>query len=412
MELYIHIPFCVRKCRYCDFLSFPGGDADSYLFQLISEMEQAAKEPGICGKMVSSVFIGGGTPSLLHPGQFARLSDAVRKYFSMEKDAEWTIEANPGTITKEKLAAWKEGGVNRLSMGLQSAHDTELKLLGRIHTLEEFLENYAIARHMGFDNINIDLMSALPGQTLSSWKETLRTVLSLRPEHISAYSLIVEPGTPFYEEYGPMSEALEQYGEYEAMPAELSGSFSEERRLPGETLDREMYHLTKTLLAEAGYHRYEISNYALPGRECRHNRGYWDGTEYLGVGLGAASLLEHRRFSVTSDIQRYLSLSAADFAAGRHLEDIHALTEREQMEEFMFLGLRLTEGVRESRFFARFGKTMDAVYGEALGKLRKEGLLGRAEDEGPAGSPHDARWFLTERGTDVSNAVFAEFLMD
>ena len=437
MELYIHIPFCVRKCRYCDFLSFPVGDVwectagadkscgssqfcpagqvDSYLYQLTAEMEQMAARPEIRGEMVSSVFIGGGTPSLLHPDQFLRLAEAVRKHFPLEDGFEWTIEANPGTITKEKLSAWKEGGINRLSIGLQSASDEELKLLGRIHTFGEFQENYGLARSMGFDNINIDLMSALPGQSVTTWEHTLRTVLALKPEHISAYSLIVEPETPFYEEYGAMAEAVAEYGEYEAMPEELLKQFPEEKRIPGERADREMYHLTKTMLQEAGFHRYEISNYALPGYECRHNRGYWDGTRYLGLGLGAASLIGQKRFSVIRDKDRYMAYSAADFAAGMHLEDVQDLTLREQMEEFMFLGLRLTEGVSESRFRERFGKALPEVYGPVLQKMASEGLMEKTYvciRQGTGKNGADTRWRLTEQGLDVSNTVLAEFLLD
>ena len=280
MELYIHIPFCVRKCNYCDFLSFPAGleSIESYCRALDEEICRTAEiiyekqEDRNTGR-ISTIFVGGGTPSVLAPEQIRRLFFCLRQNFSISPDAEISMEANPGTLTREKLAACMEAGVNRLSIGLQSSDDALLKVLGRIHTWEQFLDNYREARKTGFQNINIDLMSSLPGQTLSGYLKTLEQVTELRPEHISSYSLILEEGTPFFD-----SEDIR-------------------RRLPDEAVDREMYERTKELLHERGYERYEISNYAKEGFACRHNIGYWDGVPYLGLGLGASSYYDNARFS-------------------------------------------------------------------------------------------------------------------
>ena len=275
MELYIHIPFCVRKCRYCDFLSF-ASDAcvrEKYVDQLIREIESipeedagqcpenAAPRLNLTGRTVETIFIGGGTPSLLPPSAIERILAAVRQVFRVEPDAEITMEANPGTLTPDSAAGYRNAGVNRLSLGLQSASEEELRLLGRIHTREQFLQSFRAARDAGFDNINVDLMSALPGQSEESWQETLRFVCDLEPEHISAYSLIVEEGTPLYEEYGEMCADLEKYGDYASMPKRLQTKYEGCKCLPDEETDRNMYHHTKTTLAKLGYERYEWSLY-------------------------------------------------------------------------------------------------------------------------------------------------------
>lgn len=264
LELYIHIPFCIQKCRYCDFLSGPADDASKYRYTkaLIREIESL---PEGRESIITTVFFGGGTPSVL-PGEWtARILETLKKRFSFAADAEITTEANPGTVDKEKLRIWRESGINRISFGCQSSFHEELQMLGRIHTWEDFLESYALARESGFDNINIDLMSGLPGQKLKTWETTLHRAAELKPEHISAYSLIVEEGTPF------ASMNLD---------------------LPDEDTERMMYSRTREILAGYGYGRYEISNYALQGRECRHNIGYWIRTPYIGLGLGASSCSE------------------------------------------------------------------------------------------------------------------------
>lgn len=376
LELYIHIPFCVRKCAYCDFLSFsaPERAYGDYMEKLIEEMY--GQRESFQDYRVVSIFLGGGTPSILPPNLIEALFLVLYECFDVAEDAEITIEANPGTLTMEKLETYRMSGINRLSIGLQSSDDQELKTLGRIHCYDDFLKSYQRARQAGFTNINVDLMSGLPGQTVQSWKNTLRKVMMLKPEHISAYSLIIEEGTPFYQRYHEDASAF-----------------------PNEEMDREMYHLTKELMAAQGYERYEISNYAKPGFECRHNCGYWTGVDYLGLGLGASSYTHGFRYHNTSDLQEYLSLDLSE--AGAAAREIEKLSLDEKMEEFMFLGLRMMKGVSGSEFMERFGQNMWNVYGDVFSKLEKQGLI---EVDYPVVR-------LSEFGIDVSNRVFEEFLM-
>lgn len=381
LELYVHIPFCVRKCEYCDFLSAPAG-ADTqqeYVRNLLLEIEQ--KGVRCTDYEVITIFFGGGTPSILKAGWIADILNAIHRNFKVRKDAEITIECNPGTLTFEKLSIYKSAGINRISVGLQSASDAELRELGRIHTYEDFLKSYDLIRKKGFSNVNIDLMAALPGQTLKSYEQTLRRVLALKPEHISAYSLIIEEGTPFYEKY-EADELLREKGEKPQM-------------LPSEETERLMYERTKELLLAHGYERYEISNYARRGYACRHNIGYWRRENYLGFGLGSASLLENERFHNTTDLTDYLG---GDYLAYEQ----EKLDKKSQMEEFMFLGLRMTDGISTECFRQTFGLTVELVYGPVLEQQIADQLLRK----------EDGRIFLTERGLDVSNYVMAQFLLD
>ena len=378
LELYIHIPFCAKKCAYCDFLSSVQNEEkrENYVNALIREIKgyQHLKEEYV----ICTIFLGGGTPSILSTNQIQRIFETLRSTFEFSKDIEITMEANPGTVTKEKLDVYRECGINRLSFGLQSTNDEELKLLGRIHTYEEFLESYSLARKSGFTNINVDLISAIPKQSVSSWEETLRNVISLNPEHISAYSLIVEEGTPFASVYG------------EGAPKEAD--------LPSEEEERQIYYQTKILLTEAGYQHYEISNYAKNGKACRHNIGYWQRKEYLGIGLGASSLFEETRYHNTNDFSFYLENSKTHDLIR---EEQQVLSNKEQMEEFMFLGLRMTEGVSVKEFEKCFGQSLKMCYGKQLNKLQKEGLIEITGD----------KIILTEQGIDVSNYVLSEFIM-
>ena len=377
----MHIPFCVRKCEYCDFLSAPAG-ADTqqeYVRNLLLEIEQ--KGVRCTDYEVTTIFFGGGTPSILKAGWIADILNAIHRNFKVRKDAEITIECNPGTLTFEKLSIYKSAGINRISVGLQSASDAELRELGRIHTYEDFLKSYDLIRKKGFSNVNIDLMAALPGQTLKSYEQTLRRVLALKPEHISAYSLIIEEGTPFYEKY-EADELLREKGEKPQM-------------LPSEETERLMYERTKELLLAHGYERYEISNYARRGYACRHNIGYWRRENYLGFGLGSASLLENERFHNTTDLTDYLG---GDYLAYEQ----EKLDKKSQMEEFMFLGLRMTDGISTECFRQTFGLTVELVYGPVLEQQIADQLLRK----------EDGRIFLTERGLDVSNYVMAQFLLD
>ena len=383
LSIYIHIPFCVRKCAYCDFLSAPATleVQEQYLYMLMQEIREKAVRYA-SEYIVKTVFVGGGTPTCVPADLLCQVIGVVKEGFEMEQGAEISMECNPGTADKENLYRYHAAGVNRLSIGLQSTQDKLLRKLGRIHTFEQFLEIYQVAREAGFDNINVDLMSALPGQKFEDYEQTLKDVLELKPEHVSAYSLIVEEGTPFYE-------------------MELD--------LPDEDTERAMYERTEELLREHGYYRYEISNYALPGRESRHNQVYWERGEYLGLGLGASSLMRQRenvaaeckftpyeqeiRTKNNSDLTTYLQ---GDFS----YEEEIILSRREAMEEFFFLGLRQMKGVSLIEFAEQFGEDTIEWFDRAIVQNMKDGLL---EQE-------SGRLRLTKKGIDVSNFVFERFL--
>ena len=380
LGIYVHIPFCESKCAYCDFLSGP--QPIDIKKEYIEMLQKEIRSFEVCNNTyeVISIFFGGGTPSSIDAEDIKRVLECIYQQFQISDPArlEITIEANPGTLTKEKLLVYKEAGINRLSMGLQSTHNEELKLLGRIHTYEQFVENYMLAREVGFNNINVDLMSALPKQTKESYITTLERITELEPTHISAYSLIIEEDTLFYERYG------------EDKPGESL--------LPSEDEDREFYRLTKELLGANGYHRYEISNYAKDGKECIHNSLYWKGTDYLGFGLGASSYYQGKRYHNEEDLTLYMSEVEKGNCVVR---DVNILSKEEQMEEMMFLGLRMMVGVKKNDFYKRFGVRMEDVYQSVIDKFQKEGLL-QVSEETVA---------LTEEGINLSNYVMAEFLL-
>lgn len=384
LSIYLHIPFCVRKCYYCDFLSAPAEEAvwKRYVDCLITEIQ--AEAPMYTDYEVQTLFIGGGTPSLLTTELITKLLVCVKGCFDLAEGAEITIEVNPGTVNEQKLMAYRACGINRLSIGLQSAQNKELQLLGRIHTYETFEKTYYDAIKFGFNNINIDLMSAIPGQTVQSYRDTLQRVLSLSPQpsHISAYSLIIEEGTPFFENAPD---------------------------LPDEEADREMYKITDDILKECRFARYEISNYAKSGYACRHNIVYWRRGDYVGFGIGAASLVCNVRFCNESDLDVYM----AGWEQYRHshkkpdlVRDKQELSINEQIEEFMFLGLRMTEGVSIEGFEALFGKSIYEVYPGIIERLLGQELLVLKEGT----NDNDTRLALSSFGLDVSNVVMAEFL--
>ena len=354
--------------------------------------------------VVSTVYIGGGTPSWLWESDMAAILDAIQKSFSLLPEAEVSIECNPGTVTAQKFAVYRQSGINRISLGLQSAQNVELKMLGRIHTWEQFLKTYELARSGGFSNINVDLMSSLPGQHIETYADSLQKVCRLKPEHISAYSLIIEKGTPFYDLY--KFDAVKQ----------RAGMVTD--ALPTEDEVYEMTKLTEEMLKENGYVHYEVSNFAQPGYACRHNIGYWTRVNYLGMGLGASSLMENIRYTNTSDLYTYLEqvdviregiwenkrsdgtieqLPATNLHASAELVGKYA-----QMEEFMYLGLRMIDGISRDDFFQSFGMPIEAVYQEVLNHLQEEKLLERRA----------GRIYLTPKGQDVSNYALAQFLFD
>ena len=373
LGLYIHIPFCVKKCNYCDFLSAPANKQVqiAYMETLQKEIEEKAIE--YKEWIVDTVFIGGGTPTSVPHETIVNTMETIKKEFALTKDCEITMECNPGTVTMEAMNAYAAAGINRISIGLQTADDGLLKTLGRIHTYEQFLDSYNYARNAGIQNINVDIMSGLPSQTIEQYTDTLKKVADLGVEHISAYSLIVEEGTPFYKLYE--EEKLE---------------------LPDEDIEREMYYQTGTMLKQYGFLRYEISNYAKNGFECKHNKRYWKRDNYLGIGLGAASFIENTRYKNTEWLDEYL-------IENKYLEknEIQNLSKEECMEEFMFLGLRMTKGISKTEFKETFGVLVEDVYGKVIEKLTSQGLIQTKDDF----------ISLTDYGLDVSNSVWVEFLL-
>lgn len=371
ISLYIHIPFCKQKCFYCDFPSYAGKESlmDEYVEALNKEiLDKASKY------IIKSIFIGGGTPSYLTNDQLDSLLKTINN-LNFNNEIEFTIECNPGTLTKENLIIMKKNNVNRLSIGLQATNDLLLKSIGRIHTYEEFKNNYLLAREIGFENINIDLMFGLPNQSLEDWKETLKEIVNLNPDHISAYSLIIEQGTFFYNWY-----------EKDKLP------------LPKEDDEREMYIYSKDMLKKNGYHQYEISNYSKNNKECYHNKVYWKCDEYLGVGVSSSSFINSNRFKNIDDIKEYIEKINKN-------EDVtcdnYKNTLNDNMEEFVFMGLRMIDGIEEKEFKHRFNKDIYEVYKDVIEKnIRQELLISNM-----------GRLYLSPRGIEVSNYVMSDFIL-
>mgnify|MGYP002622838416 CR=1 FL=1 len=418
LSIYIHIPFCKKKCNYCDFLSFGGCRASEqreYVNALCNEI--GAYSLIADEYRVVTIFFGGGTPSFIDAEFIGKIIDKIKSTFTLSNDCEITIEGNPDSLLRDKLFAYRDFGINRLSIGLQSTNDEMLSLLGRVHNYDQFIAAYSRAREACFDNINIDIMSGLPGESMESYVKNLGKVVELQPEHISAYSLIVEDGTPLADD------------------EELLG------KLPSEELDRKQYARTKLLLGQSGYERYEISNYAKVGYECKHNLTYWTGGECLGVGLSAASYMCFReddiehwnnvsfgadnmyykeendnyksvRFKGVDNLDEYIGRFSrmgtgwTDIASIYELisscyTEIQVLKEKDLIEEYMFLGLRCMKGVSRNRFNEIFHKNIDDIYGNVIDKYTKSGHLISNGD----------RLYLSEKGIDVSNTVMAEFMV-
>ncbi|MCI8404384.1 MAG: radical SAM family heme chaperone HemW [Clostridia bacterium] len=363
--LYIHIPFCRHKCRYCDFVSFEGCESyvEGYLASLRREAELYRNEK------IDTIFIGGGTPSYLCATHLNNLAGMCFDMFDVAEKYEFTIEVNPGTLSDEKITAMLEGGVNRVSVGVQSFNDDELKAVGRIHSAELAYNTICHLKKMGFSNISIDLMTALPQQTKETLKSTLNIAVSLPVNHISAYSLIIEENTPLGLEYA-------------------QGKL----RLPDEDEDREMYEYTVEFLDRHGFAQYEISNFARGGFECRHNIKYWTGERYIGIGVAAHSYTGSERLYNTSDLKKYL--------AGDMGKETVYLKEKDQISEFIITGLRMNAGISAAEFCDRFGRDIKEIYPKEIEKFIRYGLL-RYEK---------GRYFLTLKGINLSNAVLCEFV--
>ncbi|MCQ2018495.1 oxygen-independent coproporphyrinogen III oxidase [Clostridium butyricum] len=372
MSLYIHIPFCKQKCLYCDFPSYAGKES------LINEYIRALNEEILrkCSKYkIASIFVGGGTPSYLNEINLESLLKTIN-LLDFKDDFEFTIECNPGTLNEEKLVLMKNYNVNRISMGLQTTNDNLLKEIGRIHSFEEFKKNYNQARKAGFENINVDLMFGLPNQHMKDWKASLEDVMSLEPEHISAYSLIIEEGTCFYNLYN-----------------------NDKLNIPNEEEERSMYLFTKGFLEDYGYNQYEISNYAKVNKECFHNKVYWKCNEYLGLGVSASSFVDEKRFKNIDDIKIYIEKINNNEDV---TEEIHVNNINDDMEEFMFMGLRMIEGINLKTFKKRFGKDVFDIYDEVIKNNIKKGLL----------VVDSEKLYLSEKGIELSNYVMSDFILN
>ncbi|MCI6189318.1 MAG: radical SAM family heme chaperone HemW [Clostridium sp.] len=372
VALYIHIPFCKQKCLYCDFPSYSHKEElmDEYVKALNKEILSKTKK-----YKIESLFIGGGTPSYLSDENLKILLDTINKLDFVE-NAEKTMECNPGTVNKEKLEIIFNGGINRISFGLQSTNNEILKKIGRIHTYEEFKENYILARKIGFKNINIDMMFGLPNQSLNIWLESLKEVVELNPEHISSYSLIIEEKTPFYSLFN--KDLLD---------------------LPSEEEERAMYEKGRDFLEFKGYNQYEISNYAKDNKECFHNKIYWQCKEYIGVGVSSSSYIDGKRIKNIDNIKEYIkNINENNSIIDEELEN----TEKDKIEEFMFMGLRMIKGIEEKEFENRFGKKIDELYKEVIEKHIKNGLLIR----------EDGRIFLSKKGIELSNMVMSDMILE
>lgn len=372
VSLYIHIPFCKQKCFYCDFPSFAGKEElrEDYINALVKDLKNKCKD-----YLIKTIFIGGGTPSYLEVNEIEKLLSAVNE-LNLKDDLEFSMECNPGTLKKEKLEVMKKGGINRISFGLQSCDNKLLKQIGRIHTFEEFLENYYLAREEGFDNINVDLMYGLPNQSVENLKDTLEKICKIKPEHISAYSLIIEEDTAFYTLYE-----------------------RDKLLLPSEDDEREMDVLTKKILIENGYNQYEISNYSLKGKECEHNKVYWTLGEYIGIGTACSSYTDGYRLENINNIKEYIKKInlGEEVVIEKHKNSI-----KDDMEEFVFMGLRMRVGIDIDRFKNEFNKPIESIYGIVIDKNIKRGLL----------EIMDNRMFLTEKGMELSNDVMSDFILE
>ncbi|AZV55786.1 radical SAM family heme chaperone HemW [Clostridium sp. AWRP] len=370
VALYIHIPFCKKKCLYCDFPSYSGKEK-----LMVSYTKALAKDiESIGDRKIRTIFIGGGTPTYLSLESWNNIYEALKK-INAEDNLEFTVEGNPGTFTEDKFKVLRKLGVNRLSIGLQAWQNSILKCIGRIHTLEDFLKTYDMARKFKFSNINIDLMFGLPGQTIEDWKESLQNVVKLNPEHISCYSLIVEKGTPFYN-----AHQLKNLN------------------LPGEEQERQMYYFTLDFLSKIGYEQYEISNFSKKDRKCKHNLIYWNMEEYIGCGAGAHSYVDGYRYRNTPNIEEYILQGNLN----QFLRlDKHKNSICDSMEEFVFMGLRKIDGISTEDFYRRFNKNIYSVYGDVIEKYIKMGILIK---EGHM-------LYLSKRGIEVSNSVMCDFIL-
>lgn len=436
LELYIHIPFCRAKCKYCDFISGPAPDEEiqSYVEALCKEIRAAKDE--YSKYHITSIYMGGGTPSILNISQFTMIVNALIETFGLirqygdigpfalsgkksggkfnyyflnpvkdfKNQIEFTVECNPGTVDPAKLKAYKKLGVNRISLGLQSNNNSNLKMLGRIHTADEFVDSYFKVKDAGFENVSVDLIQSLPGQDVVEFMKELYSLMMLGPDHVSIYSLMVEDGTPFSD-----CTWIDPKGNQV-----FTDSQGNVLNYPTEEEDREMYETAAGFLESAGLARYEISNFAKKDRICRHNRGYWKRQNYLGFGVSAASLINNVRWKNINDREAYIQ-AVNNNDLDKLKEDYQELSVKEQMSEFMFLGLRCYDGVAKEEFMEYFGVDFDFQYGEITQKFIDEGFMKVEEfefyDPKTKSDYIKTRVSLTDKGINVSNTIMAEYML-
>ena len=381
LMLYIHIPFCQQKCNYCDFVSFHANydTIDKYILKLLSEIEY--KSYIAKNHIISSIYIGGGTPSIIDKKYIRFILESIKNHYNLSNEIEITIESNPNSLNSDKLNAYLESGINRLSIGLQSANENELKVLGRIHTYSDFLSSYNSAIHVGFKNINIDIINGIPGQSPESFKKTLKQILMLNIKHISIYNLIIEDNTPF-----------------KTMLAENKIT------LPLETELLKMDSITKELTTYYRLKRYEISNYAKPGFECKHNIGYWSDVPYLGFGLNASSYFNNTRFKNKISINNYLSLNYNNYLitndVNTYYDEVKIIDNLEHMKEYVMLGFRKTNGINIDSFKDTFNEDFEERFKRQIKYYQSLELLCR----------NDTNYYLSDKGLDVSNRIIADFI--
>lgn len=376
--IYIHIPFCMKKCFYCDFVSYANKEdmIEKYIKALEKEIKIKAEENKLL--KINTIYIGGGTPSFIDSKHIVYIINAIKESFNVKENAEITIEVNPGTVTKNKLEDYIKCGINRISIGLQTTNNELLKQIGRIHTYEQFLETYNLIRMVGFNNINVDLMLALPNQTIKDLEDSLNKVIMLKPEHISVYSLILEEKTKLYD--------LVESGKLELLD---------------ESIERNMYWKVKNILEQNGYKHYEISNFAKQGYESKHNLNCWNQEEYLGMGLAAHSYLNNKRYSNTENLEQYINKLLEKEGTKNDIVTIHEeQTLEDKQKEYMLLGLRKIEGIKISDFKNKFVQNPIYIFRKELDKLVKEDLI-QVEDNNIK---------LTKKGLDLANLVFEEFV--
>ena len=374
LGIYVHIPFCKQKCYYCDFVSY--ANKNSCIKEYIEAVQSEIKNYKLKEYIVTTIYIGGGTPSYIKSEYIKKIIETIRSNFEIDKKCEITIEVNPGTVTKPKLQQYKQFGINRLSIGLQTTNNKLLKQIGRIHTYEEFVETYEDAKSVGFNNINVDLIIGIPNQTFEEIKREMEQILKLNPNHISVYSLIVEEGTPL--------EKIIQEGKY---------------KLPDEELERKMYWYVKKYLEQNGYNHYEISNFAKTGKESKHNQNCWEQKEYIGVGAAAHTYLDNVRYSNIENVEKYISnIKDKKYLINRIIQEKQNLEEKQK--EYMLLGLRKINGVSIKEFKNKFGENPIYIFRKELEKLEKMKLIQIDGDEIK----------LTNKGIDLANIVWQEFV--